>query len=304
MKNKKLIFLDIDGTLTEPGKNIPPDSALEAVGKAREAGHRVFLCSGRNYGSVKPLLAYGFDGAICSAGGYILCGDTVLYDCPLDEEMKNRTLRLLVESGMNLILECFQDSYADSGFKEAMLRKQVIRMDKGSADEQHTEEGSKEPDGLKIDLTNNSELLRWREQAEKNFRILPLEQYDGRPVYKFVILAFGREKFLKTKELLEPWFHFRIEENPPGVIDGELINRKFDKGQAVLRICEYLGVPPEDTIGFGDSPNDLELLAVAGTGVCMENGVEFLKQKADMICPAVTSDGIYKAFEQLGLFDR
>ena len=46
--NQKLIFLDIDGTLTEPGKNVPPPSAVEAVRRAREKGHRVVVCSGRN----------------------------------------------------------------------------------------------------------------------------------------------------------------------------------------------------------------------------------------------------------------
>ena len=39
----KLIFLDIDGTLTEPGKNVPPASAVEAVRKARDNGHKVVL---------------------------------------------------------------------------------------------------------------------------------------------------------------------------------------------------------------------------------------------------------------------
>ena len=29
--NKKLIFLDIDGTLTPAGSNVPPQSALEAI---------------------------------------------------------------------------------------------------------------------------------------------------------------------------------------------------------------------------------------------------------------------------------
>ncbi len=46
----KLIFLDIDGTLTEAGLNTPPESALKAIGKAREKGNKVFLCSGRNIG--------------------------------------------------------------------------------------------------------------------------------------------------------------------------------------------------------------------------------------------------------------
>ncbi|MBQ6111689.1 MAG: HAD hydrolase family protein, partial [Synergistaceae bacterium] len=44
----KLIFLDIDGTLTKPGENIPPDSAVNAINKARAKGNKVFLCTGRN----------------------------------------------------------------------------------------------------------------------------------------------------------------------------------------------------------------------------------------------------------------
>ena len=76
--NQKLIFLDIDGTLTEPGKNVPPPSAVEAVRRAREKGHKVVLCSGRNYGMLYPVLQYGFDGLISSAGGYIEYGGEVV----------------------------------------------------------------------------------------------------------------------------------------------------------------------------------------------------------------------------------
>ena len=42
---KKLIFLDIDGTLTKPGSNEPPASAQEAVKQARANGNKVVLCS-------------------------------------------------------------------------------------------------------------------------------------------------------------------------------------------------------------------------------------------------------------------
>ena len=66
---QKLIFLDIDGTLTEPGKNVPPPSAADAVRRAREKGHKVVLCSGRNYGMLFPVLQFGFDGLVASAGG-------------------------------------------------------------------------------------------------------------------------------------------------------------------------------------------------------------------------------------------
>ncbi len=45
--NQKLIFLDIDGTLTSAGSNIPPESAMTAVREAQKKGHKVFLCTGR-----------------------------------------------------------------------------------------------------------------------------------------------------------------------------------------------------------------------------------------------------------------
>ena len=37
--DRKLIFLDIDGTLTEPGSNYPPESALKAIRGAQAKGH-------------------------------------------------------------------------------------------------------------------------------------------------------------------------------------------------------------------------------------------------------------------------
>ena len=54
---QKLIFLDIDGTLTPPGQNTPPKSAMEAIRKAQALGHKVFLCTGRNRGMLAPVLA-------------------------------------------------------------------------------------------------------------------------------------------------------------------------------------------------------------------------------------------------------
>ena len=42
---QKLIFLDIDGTLLPPGEMIVPESAVDAIHRARANGHKVFLLS-------------------------------------------------------------------------------------------------------------------------------------------------------------------------------------------------------------------------------------------------------------------
>ena len=48
----KIVFLDIDGTLVTPNY---PLSALvkKGIKKARESGHLIFLCTGRNRVSIR-----------------------------------------------------------------------------------------------------------------------------------------------------------------------------------------------------------------------------------------------------------
>ena len=74
----KLIFVDIDGTLTRPGENTPPESALTAIRMAQAKGNKVFLCTGRNPDMLSPLLKYDFDGYVGCGGGYVVAGDEVL----------------------------------------------------------------------------------------------------------------------------------------------------------------------------------------------------------------------------------
>jgi hydroxymethylpyrimidine pyrophosphatase-like HAD family hydrolase len=56
-----------------------------------------------------------------------------------------------------------------------------------------------------------------------------------------------------------------------------------------------------DTIAFGDGPNDLEMLAFAGIGVAMGNGVAAAKEAADMVTAGIDDDGLARAMAQLGL---
>lgn len=271
---KKLIFLDIDGTLTQPGFNVPPASAQEAVKRARAKGHKVFLCSGRNRGMLSPLLAYGFDGLVASAGGYIEYGGQVIYDCPMAPELRDKAMRVFQENGIFRTVEGKEGSYTDEGFKDFLL----------------------ESSG------GNSELLRWREQLEHELGIRPMAEYQGMPVYKMGFVSPSAAGLREPMRVLGDAFDFCIQGTDQlGAINGELINKAFNKGLAVERLCVHLGVPIEDTIAFGDSMNDLEMIQAAGLGICMANGSEELKKIADEVCPAVDEDGLYKAFSRHGL---
>lgn len=272
---KKVIFLDIDGTLTEPGHNVPPDSALEAVKKAQEAGNYVFLCSGRNYAMLSPLLKYGFDGVVASAGGYIVCGDNVIFDCPMTEEQKNRAMKVMKENNIIRTIECMDGAYADDGFRKLVQ-------------EQYGE-------------SRSSEFLRWRELVEKNLRIFSMERYQDQPAYKFSLISPSMKNIDQAKETLEQDFLFCIQDESQGFVNCELINRKFNKGTGVIRVCDYLNIPVSDSVGFGDSMNDKEMLETAGLSICMGNGSQAVKELADEVCPSVTEDGIWKTFQKYHL---
>ncbi|CVI65797.1 MAG TPA: HAD family phosphatase [Candidatus Fimimorpha faecalis] len=276
--DKKLIFLDIDGTLTEAGSNTPPESALTAIHTAQTLGHKVFLCTGRNLAMLSPLLKYGFDGVIGSAGGYITYREQVIYSCPMTDEQFQHAMTVFKENGVFRTVECADGSYTDTEFRD-FLEKQ--------------------------DTTgSNSELIRWRKQLEESLNILPMQEYHGQPVYKIVFMSPTMEAMEVPIRELSDEFNVCIQDpDQYGIVNGELINRQFDKGQGVLRVCEVLGVDIKDTIGFGDSMNDLEMIETVGYGVVMENGSPSLKKKADYICPAVTENGIYQAFEKLGLLN-
>lgn len=269
----KLIFLDVDGTLTHPGGQRPPESAVRAINKARAQGHRVFPCSGRNYGMLEPLLRYGFDGGITSCGGYVFADDEVLQDCPLTKEQRQRIMTLFAEGGAFLEMEARDASFTDDGARRYLA-----------------------------DGGRNEHLLSMIRAVWEDLGPKSISEYDGRPVYKMVFVSPGEDRIEAARTELGGELDFIIHDfSEPDCVFGEIINRKFDKGSSARLVAEHFGCDMKDTVGFGDSMLDIELIRAAGTSVCMDSGSPKLKELSDMVCPSVDEDGIEWAFTKLGL---
>lgn len=159
---QKLIFLDIDGTLLPPGEMLIPQSTVEALHKAHANGHKLFLCTGRNLRMTQPLLDYGFDGAVCSAGGYVFCGDKVLVDLPMEPQLAQGVRSAMERHGVECTLEARDATY---GSLKMIERWSFTHRDAGPL---------------------NSEAARWRKAMEDGMTMSPLAEYKGEPLYKII----------------------------------------------------------------------------------------------------------------------
>lgn len=261
---KKAIFFDIDGTLFVFGKPVP-ESTIKAIQELRKNGHLVFVCTGRCRVMIPedPILKMGFDGIIGACGVYGEYEGKVIFDEEIPKELIKKTLEKLKKYHIIPIFEGNKNLYyQSSGQNEREKHRLEISVEK------------QVPDNLlKVeDYQENMEISKWsvivrKEEAEAFFEDFS-EDFDE------------QRHTEETAELL---------------IKGE------SKGKGILRMCEYLGIDRKDTIGFGDSINDVEMLDTCGYSVAMGDGMQVAKDHADYVTDTLENDGIYKACKHLGL---
>lgn len=80
------------------------------------------------------------------------------------------------------------------------------------------------------------------------------------------------------------------------LINGEIMLTGTTKATGIEQLLTHCSKSMDDTVSFGDSLNDMEMIATTDLGICMGNGVDALKQIADDVTDTVVNDGIYNAF--------
>lgn len=70
------------------------------------------------------------------------------------------------------------------------------------------------------------------------------------------------------------------------------------KGIALLKLGEILGIDRDEIMAFGDGSNDLDMIRRAGFGVAMENGIDEIREIADDITVTNDEHGVAKAIEK------
>lgn len=75
------------------------------------------------------------------------------------------------------------------------------------------------------------------------------------------------------------------------------------KAAGLARWCTGLGIEADAVWAFGDMPNDLPMLAWAGTGVAVANAHPDVLAAADVVCPTNDDDGVAQVLEAVARAD-
>ena len=161
---KKIVFLDIDGTLVTP--NYPlSDFVKKGIKKARENGHLIFLCTGRNRVGIESIMSDDFDGCICSAGGYLEIKGEMIETTYLDKEEVEQARKVFEQNHILYKLESTYMTFASEELRHYFAH--ALLGDEGT----------------------NSEFERLKEQQKKEYHMVDISKKQ-KYFYQIIILLF------------------------------------------------------------------------------------------------------------------
>lgn len=269
--SKKLVFLDIDGTLISERHRMT-EKTIQALRQANDNGHILCICTGRTYCEM-PEEMKRFDGIISASGACVMWKKEVLLAEYFSEKEKEQIAGLVKEADA---------IYAMEGFENLYMKKEVYECLTARV------KGRGEEEQKILDLFRNACFCNELKNMEK--------------VHKCSYFYAGKDSGW-FKEKLKKWDMdvavFSQSETRGN--SGEITKSAFSKGSAIRYLSSYLEIPIEDTIAIGDSENDIGMLQAAGVGIAMGNAFDYVKKAADDVTSSVDEDGVYNAFQKYGL---
>jgi Cof subfamily protein (haloacid dehalogenase superfamily) len=261
------VVCDVDGTLVGP-RHDATDEVVAAVGRAQAAGIRVGVATGRMRDAVLPLIEQlGARGPhVLHNGAEVRDDDRLVASWSLTAEQVDG----LLELGRSRD-DTYVEVYTETGYV-------VSAMD---------------------------------DRARVHWNILGIEprgvigcaaDLGGAAVPKATLPAFDPETI--------PDIEAAVRElgllaggagspRTPGLFYINATHPEADKGRALARAAEHLGIGMDRTAAIGDEVNDLSMLAVAGSAIAMGQAGATIHEAAHLVVPEVDAHGVAVALDAL-----
>lgn len=275
----KILFIDVDGTLTNY-KNEIPASAVEAIRAARANGHKVYLCTGRSRAEVyDDIWAIGLDGMIGGNGAYVEDHGAVVTHKLITLDQCKRAVDWLHARGLEFYLESNAGLFASENFEtkgDPVVKKYAAYKGKGNADEFTVRK-------LFPKMIYGANL--YRDDLNKISFIL-----DSYADYEAAKAEFSGELKVGT------WGG-----KGDRALFGDFGIKDLSKAQGIADLLNYLKADRSETIAFGDSKWDITMFECCAQSVAMGDGEQAAKDAATFVTDAVDDDGLLNAFKKLNL---
>lgn len=262
----KLVTIDLDGTLFDNVKKISLENKI-AIKKCHDLGVKIVIATGRPSKGVRPTL----------------------------EE-----LGLTTENDYAII---YNGAKIINVGKNELISSTTI---KGSTVKELYEESKR----LNIDIhafRKNEELITPKHNPYTNIeatinhvedKLFDFNKINDNNEFIKCMFVGSEENITKIIPLVDKKFPENYSMNRSSKIFLEFLNKKSDKGKALIELARYLNIDLSETMAIGDAGNDLPMIQAAGTGVVMENAFDDIKAHAQFITKSNLESGVAHALNK------
>jgi hypothetical protein len=264
----KAIFIDIDGTLRNSKRELTQPE-IQAVKRATEAGFLVVLCSGRPKGYTAEISKSCFASKyiITSNGGNIFNYETGenLYSNPMSPESCLKLYDLAMKVNARFVIHVGDN-------------KKIVNLNPDDNPKEELTEDIKE-------FVNHEKIVQCTISDENFEKIKSLE---------------NEINLIKDVDVKNKHKSLMYDDFPKtGDIYYDIVNTDTCKGNAIQNFCRILNIDLKNTIGIGDSTNDLSMFRVVGRSIAMGNSKQDIKEAADEVTLSNDEHGVAKVLNDL-----
>ncbi len=264
-----VIFIDIDGTLTDSKRQVSDINSSE-IKKVVESGKTVIICSGRNNMYVRR-----YSKKACTSNKGISSNGALVYD------YENNSIIYESEISWEDVLKAWKFAYE----KEISITFNCLNTRYGS---KYTVQSIKEDEVIVIDDEN-------------------IERLKDEKIHQISINGESYEKMTSMIDHMTKDNDLIVTNCAKGIIEknskadkyyADFNNCTCSKGEAIKNYLEINKINKEKVLCFGDHVNDIKMFEQCGIKVAMKNARPELKEKADYITLSNDNDGVGRFLEK------
>lgn len=261
----KLVAIDLDGTLLNDESKISSENKKTII-SLKDKGYQVLFASGRRYYSVKKVLSVIEKEKIIIANNGNIIRKTTNDETIYSNYLKYSHVKPAVEDG-----------------KEMGLHP-VIHID-----------NYEEDIDMVIELEKKSE--EYYSYLYGKDRIRKLKNFNCMPDMNILSVVYlgNREKLKRFSDYINKTYETSYKTYLMTNIESadallEICSYDVSKWTSIVKHANLHGIKKEEIVVIGDDNNDVEMIKKAGLGIAMKNGIDEVKEVADIITERDNND--------------